>query len=174
MEKSTFQKDDKSYVIFACSKCSQFSYVKTTQKTKKCLRCGRMHQVKDILHSGVIVRGMTQAVRTVKEKQNELARKKKKGTPTLRAKNDFSINVDNRERKPSFNEKKDYTYMFKRVLSELSHTYSSFPKYMIEILAKNYGIPQSELKGLIRQFKRRGLLQVINNRDYYSTNLNLK
>lgn len=180
MEESTFQKDETPYVVFACSKCSQFSYVKTTQKTKKCLRCGRMHQVKNVLTLGEIVLGMTQAVHTVKEKQNELARKKIGGEPNFRAKDDFSINAnlefkrESESFKPSFNGEKDYIHMFERLLRELSLTYSSFPKYIIEILADNYGIPQSELKELIRQFKRRGILQVRENRDYYSTKFDLK
>ena len=43
-------------------------YAKTTQKTKKCLRCGCSHKVSTVINSGVIVKRMTEAVNMVKYK----------------------------------------------------------------------------------------------------------
>ncbi len=43
-------------------------YAKTTQKTKKCLRCGCSHNVSTVINSGVIVKRMTEAVNMVKYK----------------------------------------------------------------------------------------------------------
>ncbi|MHA2220106.1 MAG: DUF1922 domain-containing protein, partial [Candidatus Hodarchaeales archaeon] len=55
MEDIQFKKDETPYLIFACYKCKQFLYAKTTQKTRKCLRCGRMHKIEKIIDSGEIV-----------------------------------------------------------------------------------------------------------------------
>ncbi|MCK4859155.1 MAG: hypothetical protein KAS87_01200, partial [Candidatus Omnitrophica bacterium] len=85
MEEIAFKKDETPYLVFVCKKCRQYSYVKTVQKTKKCLRCGRTHQVKDILNLGEIVSGMTEAVNTVKRKQTELA------IPEFRSEGDFVV-----------------------------------------------------------------------------------
>jgi len=73
MEEGALKKDQNPYLLFACSKCKQYLYVKTTQKTKKCLRCGRQHKVSSIINSGEIVRGITKAVEMVQFRQNELA-----------------------------------------------------------------------------------------------------
>ena len=85
MEEIAFKKDESPYLVFTCKKCRQYSYVKTTQKTKKCLRCGRTHQVKDILSLGEIIYGMTAAVEVVKQKQTELA------IPEFRSEGDFVV-----------------------------------------------------------------------------------
>ena len=89
MEEATFKKDENPYLIFECTKCKQFMYVKTTQKGKKCLRCGRTHTVSKIINSGEIVNGMTTAVEEVKKKQNEFGISALGHTPELRAFGDF-------------------------------------------------------------------------------------
>lgn len=179
MEDIAFKKDETPYLVFTCKKCRQYSYVKTTQKTKKCLRCGRTHQVKDILSLGEIVYGMTAAVNTVKLKQSELA------TPEFRSEGDFVVAANksptrtpvkkNKKKvlsdKVNDNNKNDNNSDFKErfceVLLELSRLYGKFPKYMLEIMAENYGIPAFELKLLIRSFKKRGILAVLKNEDFY-------
>ena len=65
MEEAAFKKDETPYLIYESSKCRQFMYVKTTQKGKKCLRCGRTHVVSKIIDSGEIVYGMSAAVAEV-------------------------------------------------------------------------------------------------------------
>ena len=89
MEEIAIKKDETPYLIFACKKCKEYSYVKTTQKTKKCLRCGRTHQVQRILNDGEVVCGMTEAVNSVKRKQNELA------IPEFRSGSDFVVSINN-------------------------------------------------------------------------------
>jgi len=176
MEETAFKKDETPYLVFTCKKCRQYSYVKTTQKTKKCLRCGRTHQVKDILGLGEIVYGMTAAVDTVKQNQTELA------TPEFRSEGDFVV-ATNRfpNRTPVKKIKKkvlsdkdsdknvnfDFKEQFSEVLLELSRLYGKFPRYMLEIMADNYGIPAVELKLLIKSFKKQGILTVLKNEDFY-------
>lgn len=176
MEEITFKKDETPYLIFTCSKCSQYSYVKTTQKTKKCLRCGRTHQVKDILGLGEIVYGMTVAVDTVKQKRTELA------TPEFRSEGDFVVATNKFPSRTPVKKSKskvlsdknndknvnlDFKEQFSEVLLELSKLYGKFPKYMLEIMADNYGIPAVELKLLIKSFKKLGILTVLKNEDFY-------
>ncbi len=169
MEESALKKDKTPYLIFACNKCQQYFYVKTTQKTKKCLRCGRSHQVKHILNEGQIVYGMTQAVNTVKQKQNELA------VPEFRSHGDFVITTNKISNNtniipPSAKKIKDKTesiIKFKRLLGELSNLYEKFPVYMIEIMAENSGISSQELPHLIKTFKKRGYLILLKEEDFY-------
>ena len=174
MEEIAFKKDETPYLVFTCSKCRQYSYVKTTQKTKKCLRCGRSHQVKDILGLGEIVYGMTEAVNTVKRKQTDLA------TPEFRSESDFVVATNifkDRATEPKSNRKtlseknkdedKSYKEKFKEMLLELSNLYGKFPMYMLKIMAENYGIPLSKLTELVRVSKKIGLLTVSKDENYY-------
>ena len=168
MEDIAFKKDDTPYLIFACKKCGGFSYVKIVQKTKKCLRCGRKHEVQDILKKGEVVSGMTEAVNTVKRKQNELA------TPEFRSGSDFIVATNTNIRPKSSiralrNKDKeiDYTSKFTEMLLELSKLYKRFPNYMLEIMADDYQIPQIELKTLIRSAKKTGMLIKYDDDDIY-------
>jgi len=170
MEEIAIKKDETPYVIFACKKCQQYSYVKTTQKTKKCLRCGRMHQVQDILKNGDIVSGMTEAVNAVKRKQNELV------IPEFRSGSDFIVATNSKTRpKIRVNalrneyQEIDYREKFTEMLLELSKLYKRFPIYMLEIMAENYGIPAIELKILITKAKKSGMLIKNDNIDKYFT-----
>ncbi len=168
MEDIAFKRDETPYLIFACKKCGGFSYVKTVQEVKKCLRCGRTHQVRDILKNGEVVSGMTEAVNTVKRKQNELA------TPEFRSESDFVV-ATNTIVRPK-NKKKvikdedqeiDYTGKFTEMLLELSKLYKRFPNYLLEIMAKDYGIPVIELKTLIRSAKKSEMLIKNGDDDIY-------
>lgn len=164
MEDFTIKKDETPYLIFACKKCQEFSYVKTVQKTKKCLRCGRTHQVRDILNGGEEVIGMTEAVNAVKRKQNEIA------TPEFRSGSDFVITTHSVIRPKNLRPKSkvielkvddreiDYSGKFSAMLLELSKLYNRFPIYMLEIMAEDYGIPKSELTFLIRNAIKSGIL----------------
>jgi len=174
MEEIAFKKDETPYLVFTCKKCRQYSYVKTTQKTKKCLRCGHTHQVKDLLGLGEVVYGMTAAVDTVKQKQTELA------IPEFRSEGDFfvatnkfpiRIPIKKSKRKvlsdKDNNKNIDFKEPFSEILLELSKLYGKFPKYMLEIMAQNYGIPAVELKLLIKGFKKQGIITVLKNKDFY-------
>jgi len=178
MEEIAFKKDESPYLVFTCKKCQQYSYVKTTQKSKKCLRCGRTHQVKDIISLGEVVYGMTAAVEAVKQKQTELA------IPEFRSESDFVVATTKfQTRTPAKKSKKrvlsdkdkdsdkninnDFKELFSEALLELSKLYDKFPKYMLEIIADNYGIPALELKLLIKSFKKQGFLTVLKNEYFY-------
>lgn len=159
MEDIAFKKDETPYLIFACKKCGGFSYVKTVQKTKKCLRCGRKHEVQDIFKKGELVSGMTEAVNTVKRKQNELA------TPEFRSGGDFVVATHSVARPKSMknaleskDQEIDYTPKFNEMLFELSRLYKKFPRYMLDIMAEDYKIPPIELVSLIRSAKKSGML----------------
>ena len=167
MEEIAFKKDETPYLIFACRKCQQFSYVKTTQKTKKCLRCGRTHQVSS-LSEGETVYGMTAAVDTVKKKQNELA------VPEFRSNSDFIVSTNTISRPKirvnalrNSDQEFDYKRKFNEMLIELSKLYGKFPKYMLEIMAENYNIPRSELCLLINEFKKNNTLIILKESDFY-------
>ena len=169
MEEIAFKKDETPYLVFACKKCQQFSYVKISQKSKKCLRCGRTHLVENILHEGELVSGMTAAVDTVKKKQNELA------VPEFRSHSDFKISTNNNKNKsdifthPEVSKATDpeNTLKFKSILLKLSKLYGKFPKYMIEIMAENNGIPSQDLPKLITVFNKKGFLTLLNGKDFY-------
>jgi len=167
MEEITFKKDETPYLIFTCRKCQQFGYVKTTQKTKKCLRCGRTHQVSS-LSKGEIVYGITAAVDTVKKKQNEFS------VPEFRSTSDFIVATNSIARPKNSvkalinkDQESDYKGRFNDMLMELSKLYGKFPKYLLEIMAENYGIPQSELSLLINEFKKNEILIVMKEADFY-------
>jgi hypothetical protein len=171
-----FTKDITPYLVFKCNKCQQYSYVKTTQKSKKCLRCGRSYQVIMLLNSGIIVNGMTAAVNKVKELQNQL------GSPQFRTESEFTVvskdsnqfcrsNIKlNTKIATSSDGDEEYLEKFNLLLKELSQRYTSFPLYLIEVMALNYDIPNSILKELICKFiTNKTILK--NNDNYYSFRL---
>ena len=61
----------------------------------------------------------------------------------------------------------NFKEQFIEVLLELSKLYGKFPKYMLEIMADNYGIPALELKVLIKSFKKQKILTVLKNENFY-------
>jgi len=146
--------------VFPCAKCKQYTYIKTTQKAKKCVRCGHSHTVTKILESGEIVKGISTAVQTVKRRQNEFALKELGTHPQFRALNDFKIEKTIKLQHKITDEKSDdENYAkFKKLLTELSDLYREFPFYAIEIMAEKYEIPDSEVKLLTRSFLNQGIL----------------
>jgi hypothetical protein len=168
MEHEGWKRDENPYVIFTCSKCKQYMYVKATQKTKKCLRCGRQHKVSSIINSGEIVKGMTTAVDSVKKLQNELAIHELGTTPELRAADDFTVKnrpKDSLEFKihTSKEEEDDDSDKFKRMLQEISSSYTTFPYYVFEMMAESLSISSSELKLLVKTYLKKGILIHENN-----------
>ncbi len=61
----------------------------------------------------------------------------------------------------------DYSNKFLEVLQYLQSTYKKFPKFMIEIIAENYGIPPSEVKELIYIYRKKGTLRILKDEGYY-------
>ncbi|MFX0167311.1 MAG: DUF1922 domain-containing protein [Candidatus Hodarchaeota archaeon] len=167
-EETTWKKDETPYLIFQCAKCKQYLYTKTTQKGKKCLRCGRNHTVSIILNSGEIVNGMSAAVEMVKKRQNELGKKELGHSPELRAFGDFTVAVKKSEDRirDGDGSSEDTIRQFEKMLKEIYSTYKKFPLYIIEIIADNYGIPASELEVLTRSFQKKGILIRLNDNSY--------
>jgi len=152
------KKDIKPYIIFRCSKCQQYMYVKPTQKGKKCLRCGRMHSVDKIKKSYKVevVEGMSAAAERVKDLQNNYAIEEFQEAPLLRGEDGFSIASEKRRVKIRTIKKEEENdtleNRFTSLLQDISKDYKQFPKYMIELLAENYHIEKKELKMVIQQF----------------------
>ncbi len=146
--------------MFPCAKCKQYTYVKNTQKTKKCIRCGYSHTVSKIVESGEIVRGISNAVETVKIRQNEFALKELGTYPQFRALNDIKIDkmIKLQQNMPDEKSEDENYTKFKKLLIELSDLYREFPYYIIEIMAEKYEIPNSEVKLLTRNFLNQGIL----------------
>ena len=166
MEEGGWKRDETPYLIFRCPKCQQYSYVKTTQKAKKCLRCNRTLQVQRILGRGIIVKGMTAAVERVKNLQNELARNTLGREPDLVSEKGFSLpqkegftqasEVNSNDQ--NSDQDKDYYPVFLVMLSELNSNYKKFPRYMIDIMAEERNIPHLILPLFMRKAFREGIL----------------
>ena len=110
---------------------------------------------------------MTAAVRTVQIRQNELALHELGNNPELRASEGFV--VQGKTNKPYFNipefstvseevDDDELALKFKKMLNEISESYSQFPLYLLEIMAENYAIPLLELKFLLKNFQKEGYL----------------
>lgn len=165
MKEGQWKRDETPYLVFQCIKCQQYSYVKTTQKTKKCLRCNRNHQVLNILGRGEIVKGMTAALNRVKELQNELSHKQLGSNPNLTTQNGFSIpssqsgSISNYLKGPKLTDENDSYLAFLSLLIDLSNSYKEFPYHLIEILADSYGISKSAVASLVGKALREGSLK---------------
>lgn len=173
MDNQKFKRDETPYLVFPCMKCHQFSYVKTSQKTKKCLRCGRTHQVSKILSTGNIVRGMTNAFELVKIKQSEF-----KKNPRFEAENSFEIlysparieKVHETTEQPSMRESDEWEslfFRFKDLLLDLANQHESFPMYLIMIMAEKYSIPKQKIPALVQLTIKKDLLHYSKKMNHY-------
>ncbi|MFW9822596.1 MAG: DUF1922 domain-containing protein [Candidatus Thorarchaeota archaeon] len=172
MEKQGWIKDQNPYIVFACVRCKQFLYVKSSQNKKKCLRCGQLHTVASITSIGELVKGMSNAVEMVKKKQNELAIKELGNTPDFRAADSFTTT---NKQKPSTviklntknsGKKDNLAFKFQKMLCKISESYNTFPFYVFEIMAENYAIPLSELKTLVGNAQREGRLIALDKNSF--------
>jgi len=174
MEIEKWEKDETPYFLFACFKCGRVLYVKTVQKTKKCLTCNRVHQVAKLLGGTEIVYGMSKAIDEVKQRQNALAILEVGHTPDLRANSDFHVashSIEHLEphKKPMKSNEIDIDYgeAFKALLKDLSLKFTRFPGYMILMMAPDYHIPEPEVPILLSTFTQKGYLIALQN-DYYT------
>jgi len=55
---------------------------------------------------------------------------------------------------------------FIEALRYLHSIYAKFPKFMIEIMAENFGVLSPEVKELISRFKKSGFLILVKNKGY--------
>ena len=165
METPNWKKDEKPYIVFTCSKCNQYIYVKTTQKIKKCVRCNRTHQVKNI-SGGELVKGISTAVITVKKRQNELAIRELGNDPELRGQNDFCVTDKRKTLQNQEEEKIDikileddyYLEEFREILIQLAKMHEIIPIYLINIMTVEKMIPYEEVKFLMKKFENSGVL----------------
>jgi hypothetical protein len=175
MSEQKWSRDKTPYLVFPCKHCHQYSYVKLTQKTKKCLRCGHLHKVKSVIPTGQIIEGMTAALDFVKERQGEI-----NGSPQFEADTSFTIitNVldkDSSHMKEQKNEnswfrgseEETYQYRFIEILKKLKLMHQSFPKYMIETMADEYFIPRQEIPRLLRTMINQGILSYNKENKHY-------
>ena len=157
MEEERWSKDTKLYLVFKCSKCDQYSYVRPTQKTKKCLRCGRVHQVKNLELSAIKVKGISEAVKEVQARQNIL------GKANLRTEGVFALTVNNNKnfmkKNSKINFKEDNLDKFIEILNRLSDLYYEFPLFMIDLMVEDTNIPKKEIKYLINTLKKDKILK---------------
>ncbi len=65
--------------------------------------------------------------------------------------------------------KMDYSVPFLEMLRLLQRTYKKFPKFLIEIMAENYGIPRTEVRPLMHKFRKEGVLLMLKNEGYTFT-----
>ncbi len=63
----------------------------------------------------------------------------------------------------------DYSETFFEMLKVLQRTYRKFPKFMIEIMAENSGIPLKEIKPLLNKFRKEGILLIMKDEGYTFT-----
>jgi len=63
----------------------------------------------------------------------------------------------------------NYSETFLEMLQFLKYTYKKFPKFMIEVMADNYGIPRKEVKPLMLKFRKEGILLIFKNEGYTYT-----
>lgn len=61
----------------------------------------------------------------------------------------------------------NYSDRFLEALHSLQKSYKKFPKFMIEIIAENYGIPSLEVKKLFNIFRKNGMLKILKNEGFY-------
>ena len=156
-----FKRDETPYLVFPCSKCKQYHYVKTTQKGKKCLRCGRHHKVENYLKQGEIVKGMTTALELVKKKQNQFG-----GTPDLNSENEFIVAgnkkpqpiTKSKPRKTVEGEEIDYYDYFLTMLEKIKEQFIEFPGYLLRMMAPEYDIPLAMTSALKNKAVKEGQL----------------
>ena len=68
--------------------------------------------------------------------------------------------------KKTDNNRMKYNKLFHEMLQFLQFTYKKFPKFMIEIMAENYGIPHQEIKPLIYKYRKEGILIILKDEGY--------
>lgn len=180
METHKWKKDETPYIVFTCSKCNQYIYVKTTQKTKKCLRCNHTHQVKKI-SAGELVKGMSTAVLTVKERQNELAIRELGNDPELRGYNDFCVtdkhktlrNQEKENIEVKNLEDDNYLDEFREILIHLAKMHKITPIFLINMMTEEKMIPYDEVKFLMKKFENSGMLIPLKN-NYYKIKIGIQ
>ncbi len=161
MGENRWKKDNTPYFIFSCFKCKNYSLVKTTQKGKKCLRCGHYHHVSQLESNSEVVKGATAARMKLIEKQNFLAKKELGSDPDLIAEGGFSVSNGYKENQISNNQKQARSSfdIFNKLLLKLDFKFKQFPEYVIYMIAEEQGIPRGKVKKMIDRCMREHILE---------------
>ena len=171
------KRGQKPYLVAPCIQCRHYFYVNLTkgQKIKKCLRCGKRNSI--LKDRGIIVKGMTAALEKVKEMQHDLFLKVEGRRPdyALGSNEGFTVASESFRTMEAGKECKDLEGLegrFKSLLETIVQEYSTFPRYVLDLLTREHGIPASELDMLVKRFVRKGVLKLIggyltvNNSDF--------
>ncbi|MBN1801448.1 MAG: hypothetical protein JW891_08080 [Candidatus Lokiarchaeota archaeon] len=159
MKERGWKKDVTPYFVFCCFKCNNYSLVKTTQKRKKCLRCGHFHIVTQLESTSEVIKGATAARKRLIELQNSLSLKETGRLPDFSADGDYSIsNSSNFDNIYSNKELTKYDF-FKMVLRKLDQRFKRFPEHVIYMLAEDHGISKEKVKRFIDICFREGFLK---------------
>lgn len=158
------KKDKTPYIVFACKKCNQYIYAKSSQKNKKCSRCGHAHRMSEMISSGTIVNGISNALCVIKNKQDELALKVQGSPPKLRPFDKRQIDLVSGQ--DALGSEKNSTSNFTKDLMAFFKIHEEIPKYAIELLAEQHKMSRPETNRLIRNFVEKGVLTP-QGYDYY-------
>ncbi|MHA1755367.1 MAG: DUF1922 domain-containing protein [Promethearchaeota archaeon] len=146
------RKEGKNFFsIFQCLRCKRYLFAKENQKAKKCPQCGKNNKMNNVMIEEIVA-SRTEAMNTVKRKQNHIALLKFGSMPDFKAENMFYIRTlnDDANGKGEIDEmilESDDDYInFLKILKEIKKDYNEFPPYVLKILAKKYGISESKLK----------------------------
>jgi hypothetical protein len=176
--KGSWERDTKPYLIIGCVRCHNHFYVNLTkrQKIKTCPQCKKKNLVNKA--KGVMVEGMTAAVKKVKEKQHELALNELGREPSFEVVSGKTFEIANLDRQKKnvrlFNSKYTKTknsekfkegFIFLRILKDIAQEYTEFPIYLVEYKAREAGLPVPEIKIYLRQFVKQEILS-INKKKY--------
>ena len=168
----------KHFIIFKCPKCKQFSYFRKQQKTKKCLRCGKVFQVSKLTNIIDEVIGHANAVKLVKELQNNISNSIQDLGPNFHATDEKILSLTNftniislDHEKISRNHENNLEAQFHEILADLRKQYKKFPKYLIDILVSDRGLPLKEIDAYLRKLIRLNKISISSDGYYCLKNL---
>ncbi|MHA1328696.1 MAG: DUF1922 domain-containing protein [Promethearchaeota archaeon] len=168
----------KHFIIFKCPKCKQFSYFRKQQKTKKCLRCGKVFQVSKLTNIIDEVIGHANAVKLVKELQNNLLSSIQDLGPNFHATDEKILFLANSTKifsldnqKISRNHENNLEAQFLEILIDLRKQYKRFPKYLIDILVTDRGLSLKGMDAYLRKLIRLNKISISSDGYYLLKNL---
>ena len=145
------------YIVFTCSKCSQFTYAKVDQKGKKCPRCRRNHTVANL--KGEIVDSLKDASLLVRKNQSNFARNREGKDPNLSAiKSGFVVSANKKPVNPNvrtkqknlLEEEEGPSYLdFLLALEQLISSYSDLPDSSLFRFISKKGFSDSEIERFV-------------------------
>jgi PHP family Zn ribbon phosphoesterase len=163
VEELGWNRDKTPYYVFQCPKCHQYSYVKTTQRAKKCPRCGRTSQVAKLASNAELVRGISSALARVKEQQAEFATRELGRSPLFHSKGEIIIAAQHGQRNHLPISQKA---IFESEVRILSKTYKVLPQYLLDLIGDQMNLSKENLSRLIIELKREGKLHLTKQCEY--------